>query len=350
MPFAILTFIVAIAIAAVAAWFSIIGLTAIFAAAVIPIIIMGSVLEVGKLVTASWLYQNWQTASFLLKTYLTSAVVILMFITSMGIFGFLSKAHLEQTKPAGNNMAKIDRLDKMIAREQKEIDDAETVIRQLDEAVAILQEYDRIRGPEGALAVRRSQSDERAELKDIIDTAQDNLDRLEDQRLVLSAEVRELELEVGPIRYVAELVYDDAESKLEDAVRWVIIILVLVFDPLAVLLLVAANSTLAELKNGKEEKNRKKAEESSEPTHEIRSTTNGMAPIQEEVLGLVGDIQNNPEKPNQALSDQKTGKTVEQEHFGMATPHDDHTKSLGTKDSTKVQIEENLLIKEPKKG
>ena len=156
-----LTLIVAIAISGVAAWYSIVGLMAIFAAAAIPIAVMGGVLEVGKLLTASWLYQNWKTCPKLLKTYLTASVVVLMFITSMGIFGFLSKAHIDQTLVGGDNSLEIRAIDQQIEREQRRIKDAEMVITQLDKAVETLIEYDRIRGPEGAIAVRESQRMER---------------------------------------------------------------------------------------------------------------------------------------------------------------------------------------------
>jgi len=245
--FALLTLITALAIAGVAAWFSIVGLMAIFSGVAIPILIMGSVLEVGKLVTASWLYRNKDHASFLLKTYLTTAVIVLMFITSMGIFGFLSKAHLEQAQPTGNNLAKIERLDQRISREKIEIVDANKVTSQLDEAVNTLIDYDRIRGKDGSIAVRQLQKDERLALKTIINEAQDSIDALEDEKFELSSAVREFELEVGPIRYVAELLYEDPKSNLETTVRWVIIILVSVFDPLAVLLLIAANNSLMHL-------------------------------------------------------------------------------------------------------
>ena len=154
MFFGILTLIVGLAISGVAAWYSIVGLMAIFAAAKIPIAIMGAVLEVGKLLTASWLYQFWDKTNTLLKTYFTIAVVVLMFITSMGIFGFLSKAHMDQTLSVGDNSLLIERLDKKIDREQVRIKDAETVIGQLDKAVQVLIDYDRIRGPSGSIAVR----------------------------------------------------------------------------------------------------------------------------------------------------------------------------------------------------
>ena len=111
MIIAYLALLTAISIAAVAAWFSIAGLITIFSASTVAIAVMAGVLEVGKLVTASWLYRNWENTKFLLRTYLTLAVIILMFITSMGIFGYLSKAHLDQVSPVQNNSAKVERLD-----------------------------------------------------------------------------------------------------------------------------------------------------------------------------------------------------------------------------------------------
>lgn len=248
MKHAILTLVVAIAISAVAAFYSIAGLVAIFSAAAIPIIIMGVVLEIGKLVTASWLYNNWKTVPFLLKTYLTSAVVVLMVITSMGIFGFLSKAHLDQTISVGDNTVIIERLEQKIAREQRNITDAEKVIAQLDQAVQVLMDYDRIRGDDGAIAVRQSQREERTQLELIIDESQDTIDELEGQKLELSKEQIALEAEVGPIKYIAELVYEDGQSNLDEAVRGVILLLVFVFDPLAVLLLIAANMSFSQLR------------------------------------------------------------------------------------------------------
>lgn len=247
MKQAILTFVVAIAISAVAAFYSIKGLVAIFSAAAIPIIVMGIVLEIGKLVTASWLYQNWKTVPFLLKTYLTSAVVILMVITSMGIFGFLSKAHLDQTIATSDNTVVIERLEQKITREERSIADAEKVIAQLDQAVQVLMDYDRIRGDDGAIAVRQSQREERAQLESIIDESQNVIDDLEGQKLELSKEQIALEAEVGPIKYIAELIYEDGESRLDEAVRAVILLLVFVFDPLAVLLLIAANMSFRQL-------------------------------------------------------------------------------------------------------
>ena len=251
MFFGILTLIVGLAISGVAAWYSIVGLMAIFAAAKIPIAIMGAVLEVGKLLTASWLYQFWDKTNTLLKSYFTIAVVVLMFITSMGIFGFLSKAHMDQTLTVGDNSLLIERIDRKIEREKVKITDAETVVAQLDKTVQVLIDYDRIRGESGAIAVRESQNEERATLSNIIDQAYSKIDTLSVEKLELDKEQLELEAEVGPIKYIAAFIYGDELDKtlLERAVRWIIITIIFVFDPLAVLLIVAANMTLKEAMN-----------------------------------------------------------------------------------------------------
>ena len=251
MLFGILTLLVGLAISVVAAWYSIVGLMAIFAAAKIPIAIMGAVLEGGKLLTASWLYQYWDKTNALLKSYFTIAVVVLMFITSMGIFGFLSKAHMDQTLTVGDNSLLIERIDRKIDREKVKITDAETVVAQLDKTVQVLIDYDRIRGESGAIAVRESQNEERATLSNLIDQAYSKIDTLSVEKLELDKEQLELEAEVGPIKYIAAFIYGDELDKtlLERAVRWIIITIIFVFDPLAVLLIVAANMTLKEAMN-----------------------------------------------------------------------------------------------------
>jgi hypothetical protein len=249
--FGILTLLVGLAISVVAAWYSIVGLMAIFAAAKIPIAIMGAVLEVGKLLTASWLYQYWDKANKLIKAYFMIAVIVLMFITSMGIFGFLSKAHMDQTLSVGDNSLLIERIDTKIEREKVRIKDAETVISQLDKAVQVLINYDRIRGPNGSIAVRESQNEERAQLTSVIDDAYSKIDAMSAEKLELDKEQLALEAEVGPIKYIAAFIYgDDLDINLLDkAVRWIIVTIIFVFDPLAVLLIVAANMTLKEAYN-----------------------------------------------------------------------------------------------------
>ena len=390
MLFPIITFVTAIAIAGIAAWFSIVGLMAIFAASALPVALMAGSLEVGKLVAASWVYRNWKRAPLLLKTYLTIAVVVLMFITSMGIFGFLSKAHLEQAAEGEATTAKIERITDDIARfeiviertenkiaklenetsndstdinvqidaEQQRMDNAydriqpaideqleiikleqagseEQVksytaqINRIDDGLAKLQTYadnvedsnnvkkiqamvgtkvDGRYGYRTANAVeeyidtqiteknklisiiediRKSSNTDvideaREEIKRLramadreIQNAQDNINRLRgqlsrlddidntdeitilvqkvssteqqvesliDQKFELESKNRELEAEVGPIKYIAELIYGETNPTIiDDAVRWLIIVFIFVFDPLAVILLVAAN-------------------------------------------------------------------------------------------------------------
>ena len=252
MTLALLTLLSALSISAIAALYSLLGLAAIFSAAKIPVLLMGGVLEVGKLVTASWLYQNWKKTPLLLKSYLTLAVVVLIFITSMGIFGFLSKAHLDQTISSGDNSVEIVQIEQRIGREKRTIADAEKVIAQLDEAVQILMDFDRIRGKDGAIAVRQSQAEERENLNILIDNTMLRLDELENKKANLQKEQIQIEAEVGPLKYIAELIYgDEARDHFDEAVRWVILLLIFVFDPLAVLLLIAANQSLREYQDEK---------------------------------------------------------------------------------------------------
>ena len=241
MILGILVLTTALAISGVAAYYSIIGLAAIFAAAAIPVIIMGSILEVGKLVTVTYLHRYWKESPALLKSYLVIAVLVLMFITSMGIFGFLSRAHIEQTTIAGDNTLKIERIESQIARENRTIKDAEGVLFQLDQSINVLLEYDRIRGDDGAIATRERQKPEREEISRVIKSSEDRISELQENQLSLEKEQIQLEAEVGPIKYIAEFVYGEKANRtlLEEAVKWVIVIIVAVFDPLAVALLVA---------------------------------------------------------------------------------------------------------------
>ena len=237
----LLIFSVGIAISVVAAWYSIIGLTTIFAAAFIPIIIMGSVLEVGKIVTASYMFRNWSNIPILMRGYFSFAIIILMLITSMGIFGYLSKAHIDQTLGSGDNTLQIQMLDQRIQRQQNKLNDANRVIEQLDKSVETLIQYDRIRGRDGAIAVRKSQTEERANLNNLIESTSNEISKLLDKKLNKKKEQLKFEAEVGPIKYIADLIYgDQAKEMIDEAVRGVIILLVIVFDPLAILLIVAA--------------------------------------------------------------------------------------------------------------
>ena len=357
---AILTLLSALSISAVAIYYSIAGLAAIFAGAAIPIMIMGSVLEVGKLVTASWLYQNWKHAPRFLKYYLSIAVIVLMFITSMGIFGFLSKAHVEQTAPSSLIEQKIEQIDDRLVRENAKVNrftteldrlntgtnvrvdtlvDTEqeklnSIYSRIDKEIAditaiatpniatqterikqakeradrdIEQVQDRMKGAFGKskfdkeidqirknevavaasaqkeiLAIQNKLNEDIQAIKDkyqpSIDALTTNIsnftsqaeattgeidakvselegkiassyaviDSLNEEKFTLKGDIKAIEVEVGPIKYIAEFIYgnDPTTNILEDAVRWVIIIIIFVFDPLAVLLLIAANYSI----------------------------------------------------------------------------------------------------------
>jgi len=248
----IITFLSAISISIIAAGYSIIGLATLFAGAAVPIIAMGTALEIGKLIAASWLYNNWRS-SFVpvsLKTYLFSAVVVLVFITSMGIFGFLSKAHLEQVQPTTGNEIKINSINTQLSQQETIINRAEKTLAQLDKSIEVYlnNEY-ATRG----LKERKKQEEERNTLQSTINTATDKIVELQTQKANLQLQQDKIEAEVGPIKYVAELIYgkESAKSHFDEAVRIVILILIFVFDPLAVLLLIAANISLRQWRMNK---------------------------------------------------------------------------------------------------
>jgi hypothetical protein len=239
-----LLFATALGLSACAAYYSVMGLIAIFASAVVPIFIMGSLLEASKLVVASWLYRNWKEVPVLLKSYFTVALVILMMLTSMGIFGYLSKAHLDQAIPTGDVAAKLALIDEKIKTEKENINASRKELTQLDAQVdQTISRTTDANGTDRAIAIRRGQQKDRARILGEIGQAQAKVAKLNEERAPIASEVRKVEAEVGPIKYIAALIYgDNPESDvLEKAVRWVIILIVSVFDPLAVLLLIAAN-------------------------------------------------------------------------------------------------------------
>ena len=256
MILALITLFTALAISAVAAFYSIVGLMAIFSASALSIAIMGAVLEVGKLITASWLYQNWKTIPKLLKYYLTSAVVVLMFITSMGIFGYLSKSHIDAGTNTSQLQIKIERLNNYIKSEQKTIDRAERQLENLDKA---LERYVELGAVSKGLDRRLEQDEERDILTSMVNKSQLKIDEYLDEKSEYDLEIKNFEVEVGPLKYISALIYgDDALNFLDSAVRIVILILVFVFDPLAVLLVVAANISINDYNNRKRRERLKK--------------------------------------------------------------------------------------------
>lgn len=269
-----LPFISAIALSAVAAYYSVVGLAQIFPGSYLPIIIMGSVLEVSKLVTVSWLYNNWKQTATVMKYYFLIATILLMAITSMGIFGYLSKAHLDTNVNIGANSVQLRTLEtqEKIAKERlnyllQRAGDPATASKKIDTQIQEVQ----------------------AELK-----------KLSTDKLPLLKEENTLMAEVGPIQYIAELFYakDDA-GFIDKAVRLVILIIIVVFDPLAVLLLIASNQTYIRLKNDKSEvketkpkaKNKKELAKSTAPSVELFMTD-----IDTEIIKKKDIVEINPKK------------------------------------------------------
>ena len=202
---------------------------------------MGIVLEIGKLVAASWVYTHWKETGILLRTYLVSAIVILMLITSMGIYGFLSKSHIDAGIDTGEISVKIERVDNRIKSEQRQIDRAEKNILEMD---TTLDKTSYGFFDDSRLDERKRQSVEREQLNVIINKSETSIDGLLDKKSEYELEVKNFEVEVGPIKYIAALVYgDNANNYLDNTVRYVILLIIFVFDPLAVLLLISANQS-----------------------------------------------------------------------------------------------------------
>jgi hypothetical protein len=243
MRFSYLTLLSGLLISAVAIFYSVAGLASIFSAAVIPIIIMGISLELAKLVATAWLKKHWTVAPAFLKIYLTIAVVVLMLITSMGIFGYLSKAHSDQALVSGDIQAKLAIYDQKIQTEKDNIDADRKALQQMDTVVdQTMGRTTTAAGTSSAVSIRRSQKSERARVTKDIEAQQKTISDLMEASTPIRAQSRKAEAEVGPIKYVAALIYGSNPSQdlLESAVRWIIILLVIVFDPLAVCLLLAS--------------------------------------------------------------------------------------------------------------
>ena len=289
MILAIITLLTALGISAVAAYYSIVGLMAIFSASAMSIAIMGVVLEIGKLITASWLYQNWKRVPFLLKSYLTLAVVVLMFITSMGIFGYLSKAHIDQGKGVAEIYLKVERVDNRIGTERNTIARYEKQLTNLDTA---LNRYLDLGAVSKGLAKREEQEPERRELVRLINESQKRIDDFLTERSEYQLQINSFEVEIGPIKYISALIYgDEALDYIDTAVRAVILTLVFVFDPLAVLLLISANMSIQDYNEQKRKmllRRKKELEEKNKGKVKTTVTNeeNGMKKITKEQNGV----------------------------------------------------------------
>ena len=306
MFLSLITLAVALSLSVIAAYYSIAGLAAIFAAAVIPIMIMGSILELAKVVVTIWLHEYWVRARWLMKIYLVSAVIMLMLITSMGIFGFLSKAHSDQSLVSGDSQAKVSIFDEKIRTSKENIDANRRALKQMDEAVdQVMGRSADEKGAEKAVQIRRSQNKERARLISEIDTEQKTVAKLNEEAAPLRAEFRKIEAEVGPIKYIAALIYGDNPDAniLERAVRWVIILLVCVFDPLAIMMLLASTESLKWSREGRTSR----VPEPEPPAYEPDD-----GPVDTEVLDQVRAM---------AKQELPTGELVSRQELFPENPH-----------------------------
>lgn len=229
-------------ISGVAVYYSVVGLTAIFSAAAIPIIVMGIALEIGKIVATVWLKQNWNICPRPVKIYLISAIVLLMVITSMGIFGFLSKAHSDQNLVGGEVISQLAIYDEKIKTTKENIETKRRELKQMDEAVdQVMARSQNEQGADKSIALRKSQQRDRTRISSEIETEQKRLSELNNEAAPIRAQVRQVESEVGPLKYIAAFIYGDTDQTLlEKSVVWVILILIVVFDPLAIILLLAS--------------------------------------------------------------------------------------------------------------
>jgi Na+-transporting methylmalonyl-CoA/oxaloacetate decarboxylase gamma subunit len=248
MIFVGLIFLSALLVSGCAAFFSVAGLISIFSSAPLATGIMGGSLELAKLVAASWLYRNWGTAPAALRYYFASAIVILSIITSLGIFGYLSKAHLDQSVITGSATGQLQVIDEKIVTHRENINANRKALKQMDEAVdQVMGRSSDEKGADKAVALRRTQQKERGRLLAEIEAEQKAVGDLNEARAPIAADVRRVEAEVGPIKYVAELIYgNSSEDMIGRAVRLVIMSLIFVFDPLAILMVIAGNMTMVQ--------------------------------------------------------------------------------------------------------
>ena len=247
---AYITLLSGLILSTISEYFSILGLIAIYSAYPMPIIVMGLSLGIAKVVATVWLKQNWKTAPTILKSYLLIAVIILMIITSLGCFGLLSKSHSDQSLVSGDVTAKIAVFDEKIKTERENIDVNRKQLKQMDDAVdQVMVRSTSEEGASRSAAIRKSQQKDRVRLAQDITASQQRIATLNEERAPVAAEVRKVEADVGPIKYIATFVYgsNPDANVLEKAVSWISILIVIVLDPLAIVLLLASQYSLQQV-------------------------------------------------------------------------------------------------------
>ena len=359
-----------LSVSAVAVYYSVAGLTSIFSAAVIPIIIMGISLEIGKIIATVWLKQNWKTAPIGIKAYLSLAVVLLMIITSMGIFGFLSKAHSDQSLVGDEVISRIAVYDEKIKTERENIDANRKMLKQLDESVdQIMARSQDEKVEDKAVAVRKAQQKDRNRISQEITESQKNISALNDERAPIAAEVRKVNAEVGPIKYIAAFVYGNTDPGiLERAVTWVILLIIIVFDPLALILLISSQVSFQKFREREQdlEVMHKTVEHHDLGKSSIEDHFDEVAesltaayprdsgPIPEEYLK---ELQESAQKPTDAITTSSTlfpeyhfGEEIHEETIPIVTPPTPIPKNMELRNKIKVfpstNVSENYVQNE----
>jgi hypothetical protein len=347
---AYLALISGLIISIVAEYYSILGLATIFSAAVIPVIIMGVVLGLGKITATLWLKQNWEIAPWSVRAYLGIAIIVLMLITSMGIFGFLSKAHSDQTLVTGDVQSKIAIYDEKIKTARENIDANRKALKQMDEAVdQVMARSSSETGADKAVGLRRAQQKERARLQSEISAEQKTIASLTEARAPIAADIRKVEAEVGPIKYIAQFVYGESDKDLlEKAVTWVIIILIVVFDPLAVILLLASQISFQNFRDRQQWNFERDLEEAADSFNEVfeDELSNGYVahvgekPTKEETME--GD---SPEKESDVVSTATVTESILDQHPYLSKPftHFKNLKPMVHKSQVNEVVEESIV-------
>lgn len=253
----IVTLAAGIILSGISAFFSVIGLATLFSGAYNSVLVMGGALEFSKIICASWIYRNWKIAPIFMRFYMILASIVLVVITSMGTFGYLSKAYLEKTEDTINYSTELDSIRMEISLKNSEITSRNEILSQLDSAVKKLLDNNRVRGNDGAIATRNSQKEERNQISEEIDQLNKELISLKKRESEIISNKNSYEAEIGPLKYVAEFIYgDDADNQLDNSVRMIILIIVFVFDPLAICMILAGNLGISKrhikIKDGKE--------------------------------------------------------------------------------------------------
>ena len=231
-----LTLFTSLTLATTAAYFSIIGLMTIFSGAALSIAFMASVLEFGKIVSAAWLHYEWDRINNMVRAYFTTAVVVLMLITSMGIFGYLSKAHIDASITGDSYSLEASIVDKRLDGKQLQLNNLTGRLESLDYVLQTSQPKDRN-------YVNKVQTPERNEINANIDILVDEIVALNEQKMPILRQQLDQEAELGPVKYIADMIYgEDAESYYDNAVGWIILTIIFVFDPLAIMLLIVSTA------------------------------------------------------------------------------------------------------------